>query len=645
MAFFQNPFEFTFNGSLFGIGPQYTISYNIGANRNKSNYITAYNVEPYNLSSNSELTFNIAIDPDMLHFGSFTVILNGSDINAVTAAEVAYSLNSNSNFSQYFTAKTIKLLPNDQKSTVLIIAKDRLFFRCYISNTSACFPLAINKYAPVKEMPELFKQYAVQNIWNYYNYGSQRILYLDPCNPDDAKVITNAGFDPDYPTPDWKLLASASPLYTFTKTVYITGSIIDYQLVYHAGAVAGQMCKKIVYQYDDVFNVIGLCEIPYILTDSDLIDPDPITYGTLWGWGDNSNGQLGDDTTIGKSSPVQTITEGCNWKSVASGDYNAIAIKEDGTLWDWGYGGEGSIGDNETFDRSSPTQTITNGYNWVQVSSFGGTGKNFGIKSDGTLWGWGYNEYGVLGDNTTIWKSSPVQTITGGTNWKQVASGAYHTAAIKTDGTLWNWGSNYFGEIGDNTTSDRSSPVQTITFGTDWKLVSCGYAHTAAIKNDGTLWTWGGNFSGQLGDNTTNWTSSPIQTICGGNTWKSVSCGGAHTAAIKNDGTLWVWGENYYAELGDNSVDDKSSPVQTVTGGTNWKQVSAGYGNTAAIKNDGTLWVWGYNGNGELGDNTTINKSSPIQTIMGGKNWIQVACGEVNIFAIKKAGYRCDCNT
>lgn len=273
MAFFQNPFEFTFNGSLFGIGPQYTISYNIGANRNKSNYITAYNVEPYDLSSGSELTFNIAIDPDMLHFASFTVTLNGSNINAITAAEIAASLNADSNFKQYFTAKTIKLLPNDQKNTILIVAKDRLFFRCYVSNTSACFPLAINKYAPVKEMPDLFQQYSVQKIFNYLNLGSQRILYLDPSNLDDAQVITNAGFNPLNPTPDWKLLAGSSPLYTFTKTVYVSGSQIDYQLVYNAGAIAGQMCKKIIYQYDGSSNVIGLLEIPYILQSGDLITP------------------------------------------------------------------------------------------------------------------------------------------------------------------------------------------------------------------------------------------------------------------------------------------------------------------------------------------------------------------------------------
>jgi len=281
MAFFQNPFEFTFNGSLFGLGPQYTISYGIGANRNKSNYITAYNLEPYDLSVENSLVFNIAIDPDVLHFGSFTVNITGSNTSAITAAEVVASLNSNTNFSQYFTARTIKFAASDTKSTVSIIAKDRMFFRCYISNTSACFPLAINKHAPVKELPDLFQQYAVKNIFNYLDYGSQRIIYLDPSDPDDALVITNAGFDPNNPTPDWKLLAGVSHVFTFTKTVYISASSdIYYQLVYHAGAVAGQMCKKIIYEYDGLGNVVGVCEIPYILTSGDLIYPATTTTTT-----------------------------------------------------------------------------------------------------------------------------------------------------------------------------------------------------------------------------------------------------------------------------------------------------------------------------------------------------------------------------
>ena len=162
----------------------------------------------------------------------------------------------------------------------------------------------------------------------------------------------------------------------------------------------------------------------------------------------------------------------------------------------------------------------------------------------GNLWLWGYNNYGQLGNNTTVNKSSPVQTIAGGTNWKSVACGYYHTAAIKTDGTLWSCGYNGYGQLGNNSVVNKSSPVQTIASGTNWKSVVCGHSHTAAIKTDGTLWVCGYNNVGQLGDNSQVHKSSPVQTIAGGTNWKSVSAGLYHTAAIKTDGTLWLCGYN-----------------------------------------------------------------------------------------------------
>ena len=303
----------------------------------------------------------------------------------------------------------------------------------------------------------------------------------------------------------------------------------------------------------------------------------------LWTWGINANGQLGDNSLTNRSSPVQTIAGGTNWKQIACG-YHTAAVKTDGTLWTWGYNNLGQLGDNTRTQKSSPVQTIAGGTNWKQVTC--GQYHTVAIKTDGTLWTWGINTYGQLGDNSITQKSSPVQTIAGGTNWKQVACGHYYTAAIKTDGTLWTWGRNQFGELGDNSATHKSSPVQTIAGGTNWKQVACGYKHTAAVKTDGTLWCCGYNGYGQLGDNSATRKSSPVQTIAGGANWKQVACGGYHTAAVKTDGTLWTWGINGFGQLGDNSITQKSSPVQTIAGGTNWKQVACGYRQTAAIAED-----------------------------------------------------------
>ena len=152
-------------------------------------------------------------------------------------------------------------------------------------------------------------------------------------------------------------------------------------------------------------------------------------------------------------------------------------------------------------------------------------------------------------------------------------------------GTLWLWGYNLYAQLGDNTTTNRSSPVQTVSGGTDWKLVNSGWYHTTAIKTDGTLWTWGRNDNGGLGDNSRTRRSSPVQTVAGGTNWKSVDGGHLIFAAIKTDGTLWAWGSNGVGQNGDNSTTKRSSPVQTVAGGTNWRSVSCGVYNTAATKN------------------------------------------------------------
>lgn len=368
---------------------------------------------------------------------------------------------------------------------------------------------------------------------------------------------------------------------------------------------------------------------------------DPAKAPALWSVGEGNNGALGNNAQTDQSSPVQTISGGTNWKQVSVGEEFTAAIKTDGTLWLWGYNLLGGpLGDNTNVTKSSPVQTVSGGNNWRCVSA--GLNKTAAIKTDGTLWMWGTGTSGALGNNSVLNQSSPVQTVSAGTNWKQVSVLDSHTLAIKTDGTLWAWGAGLGGRLGNNlgaaSSAARSSPVQTVSAGTDWKQVSAGCLSSTAIKTDGTLWVWGCNTQGQLGTNSLVDQSSPVQTISAGTNWKQVSSGINYTAAIKTDGTLWLWGSGLGGVLGNNRVVNLSSPVQTVSGGTNWKDVCVSYRNTMSIKTDGTLWAWGNNSSGILSTNNTISRSSPVQTISGGTNWKQVSVGCLQAAFIREEG-------
>jgi alpha-tubulin suppressor-like RCC1 family protein len=371
--------------------------------------------------------------------------------------------------------------------------------------------------------------------------------------------------------------------------------------------------------------------------DDLYIRKDIFLSGSMWVWGRNDAGQHLDNNAsfTNRSSPIQVIANGTIWKQVYAYTTNTLGVKADGTLWNGGTGTSGQLGDNTAISKSSPLQTVTGGNNWYSVS--GGSASTAAIKTDGTLWLWGSGNSGQLGDNTTTNRSSPVQTITGGANWKQVSLGRVGACgAIKTDGTLWMWGTGTSGQMGNNALTSRSSPVQTVAGGTDWRSISVGFV-VSAIKTDGTLWLWGQNADGALGDNTTITRSSPVQTVTGGNNWKSVTQGDSYytVAAIKTDGTLWLWGSNLYGGLGNNSTTRRSSPVQTVAGGTNWKKVGLGEGHVGAIKTDGTLWMWGDNLYGQLGTNNRTLRSSPVQTVAGGTNWIDIAGGFNHTVAIR----------
>ena len=339
----------------------------------------------------------------------------------------------------------------------------------------------------------------------------------------------------------------------------------------------------------------------------------------LWAWGYNGYGQIGDGTLIDKTSPI-IISTSNDWRLIAGFSYHNLAIKADSTLWAWGQNSNGELGDGTSINKSSPTK-IGTANNWQYVMG-GGSYSSFGIQTDGTLWAWGSNTFGNLGDGTYVNESVPTRIGTAN-NWQTVVAGFYVTVALKTDGTLWAWGDNYNGEIGDGTTVDKSVPTQ-IGTANNWQTISKHGDHTLAIKTDGTLWAWGSNYSGQLGDGTTTNRSVPTQ-IGTANDWLAISARTSHSIAIKTDGTLWAWGENYNGQLGDGTTTQRNSPTK-IGVANNWKSISTSAANSHAIKSDGSLWAWGNNASYQLGDGTSNQKMSPTR-IGTSNNWLAIDCG------------------
>ena len=363
-----------------------------------------------------------------------------------------------------------------------------------------------------------------------------------------------------------------------------------------------------------------------VADDSNVIDYEGER--SMFGWGESASNKYafwGPGSESDKSSPVQT--PGSIWKFVARAyaDQNGtyMALKSNGNLYTWGGNNQGNLGQNQGSGGagSSPRQIPGE---WSDACAVG-KNNNYAVKTNGKLFTWGNHNYGELGQNNLTKYSSPAQ-VGSDTNWtttrRGISAGGYITSVIKTDGTLWTWGQNTYGDLGLNNRTNYSSPVQIP--GSTWSKISAGEDDMASIKTDGTLWVWGRNNAGQSGVNDKTARSSPTQVP--GTTWRSVDVSRRFMIATKTDGTLWTWGLNESGQLGQNETDDAyySSPVQVP--GTTWaEEISCAEYTSIATKTDGTLWAWGANGDGGLGQNNTTSYSSPVQIGSGLTGWKYVS--------------------
>jgi alpha-tubulin suppressor-like RCC1 family protein len=358
--------------------------------------------------------------------------------------------------------------------------------------------------------------------------------------------------------------------------------------------------------------------------------------GELWSWGCNNAGQLGDNTTTNKSSPVSVVggyTDWCQVSGSSIGDAT-VAVRTNGTSWTWGCNNTGQLGDGTTVNKSSPVSVVGGFTDWCQISA--STFHSLAVRQNGTAWAWGCGANGRLGDNTSVNKSSPVSVVGGFTDWFQIAGGD-HSLGLRQNGTIWGWGPNVAGRLGDGTTLLKSSPVSVVGGFTDWCQVSASDDASLALRQNGTAWAWGCNNCGQLGDGTTVSKSSPVSVVGGFTDWCQITAGDQHTLGVRQNGTAWAWGRGACGLLGDNTIVSKSSPVSVVGGFTDWCQVSAGNQHSMGIRTNSTLWaIGGNNSRGSLGDGTVTDRSSPVSVVGGFTDWCQVSAGNFFTFGIRK---------
>jgi len=385
---------------------------------------------------------------------------------------------------------------------------------------------------------------------------------------------------------------------------------------------------------------------------------------SCWGW--NLFGQLGDGTNIDRNTPTQTSSLGTGRTAVqiSSGEYHTCAILDDGTVSCWGYNDFGQLG-NGTLSASSrnmPTQTSDLGTGRTAVAISSGHYQTCAILDDGSVSCWGSNTGGQLGDGTTMNRNKPTLTSSLGTGRTAVAisSGNSHTCAILDNASVSCWGSNYFGLLGDGTITQRRTPTQTSSLGTGRTAIaiSSGGLHTCALLDDGSVSCWGWNGYGNLGDGTITDRSTPTQisSLGTGRTAVAISSGDEHSCALLDDGTVSCWGYNYFGQLGDGTNTDRNTPTQISNLGTTTNPrtaalserdfdgdgilnifdaqqslgaettISSGDLHTCAILDDGSVSCWGYNWDGQLGDGTTtIRRTTPTQTLSLGANRTAVA--------------------
>ncbi|MBF9224014.1 RCC1 domain-containing protein [Hymenobacter ruricola] len=366
--------------------------------------------------------------------------------------------------------------------------------------------------------------------------------------------------------------------------------------------------------------------------------------GSLWAWGDNTYGQLGNATNAGTTTPNPTPTQVAGtYTQATAGEAHSLGLRADGSLYAWGsnYYGQLSRAANAGTTTANPTPAAVPG-TYTQVAA--GNNHNLGLRADGSLWAWGWNGYGQLGipANSGNGAPNPTPAQVAGT-YTQVAAGAFHSSGLRADGSLYAWGWNGDGQLGNpaNNGNNTPNPTPAQVAGTYVQVVA-GRNHTLALQGNGSLWAWGWNFSGQLGNGSTSGLNAANPTPAATGTalvTRSLSLGLDFGLAVRGDGTLWAWGSNAFGQLGlPIAMASTTRPVRVGTA-TDWVMVAAGQFHSLGLRADGSLWAWGHNNFGQLGNatNNGTTNPNPTPTQVAG-TYTQVAAGAYHSLGLRADG-------
>ena len=447
-------------------------------------------------------------------------------------------------------------------------------------------------------------------------YGTQdinTIPYIGEDNP--VKILSH--------TPE-KFVAKRSYI-----TISFSSKLIDNDLADKIKIIDETNNSKIEFTYEIVDNNL------YILPNSSLNDQHSYNFTLLTGIKDIF------ENPLEKTTSFNLICKSNFWMDVDAGYTHSIAKSKDGDIYLWGSNLYGQLNDltyeqkarpigiaklkdsNKTSAGLNQSGFILKDHNFISfgANAIGSAKGNFKdlsvggnhtsvIKDNGTLWSYGSNSAGQLGNFGISDQSTFVQEYSKATNWLQTSAGDSFNVAIQNNGTLWGWGKNDYGQIGNHVYNQVRQPYQEDNNETNWKSVSAGGEHTCALKTDGTLVCFGNNEYGQLGDGTFDSNKTKRSQVINpdGNRWIRVDCGFNHTLALDSNNTLWGWGRNYYGELGQGDTTNRNTPQKILK---NVQNFSAGQDFSLAILSDGTLWSWGYNAYLQLGLGETDDKLTP----------------------------------